>query len=391
MARLQTRAIDGSGCRTERRARSEGSWRILASAWMLALNPVLVVGQSESEATRVESETCWRIEARHVSQPVDRQQVWQVDYWLRFEGSAPMVLATECVSAEVEGWVSNARVASHGTARNTVHRMLVLSRGSGVLAARSKSDVLKSSDEARRCAEHGWLELWSEACGEGAECARMQGLTRWATLGMNMTIPLVVLPDSVVRVRLRLGHDHFLYGSFDPLLGERELRLRLGPGELVDQIDLVEPLRRVSHAPGWPAWEPPVDRRDANIYLTAPHSLRLSAHAPGQGYFRTSGPVKYDTRMRLSFWYLLASDAEVEGCARVSQLMQGPAVWKPLHGGQLDIPLSQRGQWVRVDRVIRTQREATTLSIEFRAHGELGELWIDELRLEPLDAVAMEP
>ncbi|MFO0959744.1 MAG: hypothetical protein U0800_20290 [Isosphaeraceae bacterium] len=41
-----------------------------------------------------------------------------------------------------------------------------------------------------------------------------------------------------MRARLRLEHDHFLYGPYDPLLGSRELTIHLGPIDLRDTIPL---------------------------------------------------------------------------------------------------------------------------------------------------------
>ena len=41
-------------------------------------------------------------------------------------------------------------------------------------------------------------------------------------------LPLSLGPDAIVRVRLRLEHQHILYGEYDPLLAVRAVTLTLG-------------------------------------------------------------------------------------------------------------------------------------------------------------------
>jgi hypothetical protein len=44
------------------------------------------------------------------------------------------------------------------------------------------------------------------------------------------------------------------------------------------------------------------------------------------------------------------------------------------------------GRWVKVERVIRVECEATTVALDFRIISEtnVGEMWIDNVSLEPL-------
>jgi hypothetical protein len=45
------------------------------------------------------------------------------------------------------------------------------------------------------------------------------------------------------------------------------------------------------------------------------------------------------------------------------------------------------GRWVHVERIFRTEPEATTLALDFRIVGaDVGELWIDDVLLEPVGA-----
>ena len=96
--------------------------------------------------------------------------------------------------------------------------------------------------------------------------------------------------------------------------------------------------------------------------------------------------------MRLRFWYLVAPGTRGECRARVVQYKDAPTAWKVLSDGCRDEPLSVVGRWTRVDRVFRTEADATSLALDFRIAGaEVGELWIDDVTLEPLDADACGP
>src|SRR4051794_21069597 len=59
----------------------------------------------------------WVVARRVVTQGQGAWQYWQVDYRLRNDGPTPLVVAPGDVSARIEGWVSNSRVASHATPR----------------------------------------------------------------------------------------------------------------------------------------------------------------------------------------------------------------------------------------------------------------------------------
>ena len=45
------------------------------------------------------------------------------------------------------------------------------------------------------------------------------------------------------------------------------------------------------------------------------------------------------------------------------------------------------GRWTKVERIIQTESEATTLTLEFKIVGEtdVGEMWIDDVSLEPVN------
>ena len=134
--------------------------------------------------------------------------------------------------------------------------------------------------------------------------------------------------------------------------------------------------------------EPPEERRDTRHAVSGPDSLHLEAHVPGHQYYRyPERPVRYNTKMRLRFWYLIAAGTEGECRVRVAQFKDTPTSWRILNSGGFEQCLKTVGHWTKVDRILQTESEATTLTLEFKIVGdtEVGEMWIDDVSLEPID------
>ena len=314
-------------------------------------------------------------------------QAWQVDYLLRNDAAEPLVARPAEVVAHVQGWVSNSRVASHATPRLSE---LTLAGSSGLVGA---AEVIPSTDPDLRCRERGVLQVWAGAAGEEPPDPIARAAGRPVAPEEQPT--LAVPPGGTLHVRLRLEHEHFLYGPYDPLLGPRSLDLRLGPAHLCDTLPLVRARGPARPDPEWPPFDKgraPADRLDTRIYLTAPDSLHLEAHVPGnQSHRFPERPVRYATKYRLSYWYLIAPGTEGECRARVAQYRDG-SVWKVLPEGDHEQTLAVVGRWTRVDRVFRTEPDATSLLLEFRMHdASVGDLWVDDVRLEPLGEAADGP
>ena len=189
-------------------------------------------------------------------------------------------------------------------------------------------------------------------------------------------------------VRLRLEHQHALYGDYNPLLGLRTVELRLGSATFRD----VAPLDREHHLalPKTTLAAPHPDRLDTTQFISGPDSLHLYAHPLGgsPSYRFPEIPVRYSTPMRLRFWYLIAPGTEGDCRVRVQQCKDIPATWRMLIDGELDQCLTTVGRWTHVERTILTEPEATRLSLDFRIAGnaDAGAVWIDDVTLEPLAA-----
>jgi len=192
-------------------------------------------------------------------------------------------------------------------------------------------------------------------------------------------------PGAVVHLRLRLEHQHVLYGDYDPLLGVRTVVLTLGSSSLRDQVALDREHYLAQPKYSWP--EPPDDRRDTRHFVSSPDSLHLEAHIPGHQYYRyPERPVRYGTKMRLRFWYLIAAGTEGECRARLAQYKDTPTSWRVLSQGGFEQVLETVGRWTKVERVVRAESEATTVALDFRIVPEtnVGEMWVDDVSLEPI-------
>jgi hypothetical protein len=323
------------------------------------------------------------------------QGAWVVDYRLRLAGPSGVVIAPEEIGVKVDGWVSNSRVASHAMPRWS---SLGIAHGPDFSAV---GEVIAAADEAHRCREKLIVSVWGEdqcpcrpgstarvqarpgdgpVASSGAEAGREPG-----PAGPTAGLPLSIAPGGLVHVRLRLEHQHVLYGDYDPLLAIREVELSLGGTTIRDLVPLDREQYLAQPKATWP--EPPEERRDTRHAVSGPDSLHLEAHVPGHHYYRfPDRPVRYGTKMRLRFWYLVAAGTEGEGRARIAQYKDTPTSWRLLNSAGFERCLKTVGRWTKVEYIFTTDAEATTLALDFRiaGDGDIGEMWIDDVSLEPV-------
>jgi hypothetical protein len=320
------------------------------------------------------------------------QGAWVVDYRLRYTGESGMIVTPEEIAVKVEGWVSNSRVASHTLPRWS---SLAVSHGPVLSAA---SELIAAVDEAHRCRERLVVSVWTDDLepprpGKSGPGAGVPGL---GALGAGLApnpvsaepaavLPFSLGPGAIVLVRVRLEHQHVLYGDYDPLLGIRTVVLNLGTAAVRDVVSLDREQYLAQPKFTWP--EPPEERRDTRYAISGPDSLHLEAHVPGHQYYRyPERPVRYGTKMRLRFWYLIAAGTEGECLVRVGQYKETPTSWRELQSGRFEQCLKAVGRWTKVERIIQTEPEATTLTLEFKilCETEVGEMWVDDVSLEPV-------
>ena len=309
------------------------------------------------------------------------QGSWLISYRLRYQGASGMIVTPDEVRARIESWVSNSRVPSHTCPRWS---SLVISGADG-LTVTGTTDVVSATDEAHRCRERALVQIWTDDDDTTppfpVSSPTMSG--RASTTEVRQPL-LSIAPGATLRVRIRLEHVHVIFGDYDPLLGVRDLDLRLGVATLRDTLPLDREHYQAQPKQGWP--EPPEDRRDTRMFISGPDSLHLEAHVPGNQYYRfPERPVRYSTRMRLSYWYYIAKGTEGDCYAKVAQYKETSTEYKVLSRGMREECLSTVGKWVKVEWVFQTEPEATILALDFKISGtEVGEMWVDNVTLEPV-------
>jgi hypothetical protein len=345
------------------------------------------------------------------------QGAWIVDYRLKNIGPAPISIEPDQIKVKVEGWVSNSRVASHALPHWS---SLVIPRGPELSAA---SDVINGADESSRCRERLLVTIRPDEPRQDREktnpaldpaktnsmsvnpgtvkvdpklapavaridstsATRSEAASK-ASKGDSNGPAVMLNPGERIRVRLRIEHQHMIYGDYDPLLASRTVELSLGGATVRDLVRLDREQYVAQPRFQWP--DPPLERRDDRHFVSAPDSLHLEAHVPGHHYYRfPERPVRYSSKMRLRFWYLIAAGTEGECRAKIAQYKDTPTTWKRLNDGGFDQCLKTVGRWTRVERIFMTEAEATTVALEFAIVGEtdVGEMWIDNVTLEPMD------
>jgi hypothetical protein len=309
-----------------------------------------------------------------------------VEYRLRNSGRTGVIITPDDLGLKIEGWVSNSRVASHAVPRWS---SLIATARTNPTAA---SEVIAATDESYRCHERLGVSVWSEerprSNTASSSTTSDPGKVVSIPISGSAALPIVPLslgPGDAVHVRLRIDHDHILYGDYDPLLGMRMVELSFGTLVVRDVVPLDQEQYLAQPKFSWP--DPPEDRRDTHHFISPPDSLHLEADVPGHHSYRyPERPVRYSTKMRLRFWYLIAAGTEGEPRIRISQNKDTPLFWRPLHEATLEEQLKTIGRWTRYERVVQTEPEATRLILEFKITGEVdvGEMWIDDVSLEPL-------
>ena len=312
------------------------------------------------------------------------QGAWVIDYRLRRIGQIGVVATPEEIAVKVEGWVSNSRAASHAVPRWST------------LTAASKpdltavSEVIPSADESIRCRERLSVAVWTDNHLPAAivhelpaDHASPRPVDGDALPPVHA--PLSLAPGSIVHVRLRLDHQHILQGDYDPLLGARSVEITLGGAMVRDLVSLDHEQYLAFPRFSWP--EPPEERRDTHHAHSGPDSLHIEAHIPGRQFYRyPERPVRHGARMRLQFWYLIAEGTEGECRVRLAQIKDTPISYRMLSHGAVEDCLKTVGRWTKFDRVVQIENEATKITLEFKITGdaEIGEMWIDDVKFEPL-------
>ncbi len=319
-------------------------------------------------------------------EPTQYQQdaLWVLELEVKNVSQEPVLVNPKNLKTIVTATtLSNSRVPGH---RAPLDRRIALV---SPINNTAEVEMIRNWDEDKRCALQLGLTVWA-ICDITQQPAQIIGKKIVvAQNGTPIEVPdllpqFVLLPEAVCVFRFELKHNHVVFGDYELLLGTYAFVME-GEGLAYENTFHQKTARDVQPRVSWP--EPPCDRLDARFFITGPNSLHLEAHIPGNGHYRfPERPVRYGTRMRLRYWYMIAPGSEGECRARIAQYKETPTTWKVLSDGCKEEHLTVVGRWVRVETYFRTEPDATTLALDFRVAGaDVGEMWIDDVELEPLD------
>ncbi len=328
---------------------------------------------------------------------------WQVQYDLRHDSSESVTLYPHDIAIGMRGWVSNSNVAVHGNPKLIVAK-IDASTGSNILY-----DIVPSRDDILHCRERMVVRLWvGDALDppHAIEPHIPSISVTWWTKSEPFTM-LRIPAKELLHIRIRFGHEHFLFGPYNPLLGKRDMRIRLGSDVITDILPLDQEQYAAYPREQWK--NIPEDRLDTMHFVSKPDSLYLEAHVPGNLSYRFAEiPVRYSTKMRLSFWYLVAPDTRGDFKLQLSQYKDSPHGWEILHAGMIEKvyytidrtckPVDRRknvaGRWMYVEHILRTEAQATSAALTFRISNSpdsIGEVWVDDVVFEPIGAPSRSP
>lgn len=303
------------------------------------------------------------IDERVISQV---KNAWHIRYRLTFHDTASVELSATDIDISYDSWVSNSSTPPHVIPRQSQTKFSLIETNT------VQTIVIASPNDRLRCRERVSIAFSTNVDPEDQ-----------LFKGRLYFIPLRLIPNSSFWCYLRLEHEHFLYGTYNPLLGTRHLIVRLGVYHLFDELVLNE-INPVQSKPLLSAV--PKDRLDERQFHSAPDSLYLAADVPGCQYFRFDDiQARYGSTFILSFWYLAAIGTEGTCHARIMEYQDTPNAWYRLDAG-FDEQLLITGRWRNFEKIFTLTDHTTTIAIDFRIIGaNIGEMWIDDVRLVELD------
>ena len=292
---------------------------------------------------------------------------WVINYKIRV---SPQTITPSSVSLQYNGLVYNTSVPGHSVVRRS---------SAEVAGFGDCHTAILPGDKEQQCGETVLLAYYNPATQSiKPRIKTIQDSVFDALKSCRI--------DRKLNIRIRIEHDHFLYGPYHPLLGSRDVSFSVGSVVVYDHLNL-DRCHEVIPATIIPVFA--ADRMDDRHYFSAPDSLILEAAQAGDHYVRVPEfSVKYNTQYKISFRYRVATGTEGNLRVRVAQYRDGPSGWQVLHQGGFEQDCMVVGRWALYERVFTTERDCTSMAIDLRIYGadEVGEVWIDDLTITPLQS-----
>lgn len=381
----------------------------------------------QTKAQEIDSPTASRDISENIHKPsvfsITNEQIgqinnsWIITETIKYHGSERLTLYPNDIEIEYSGEnLSNSRQAPHSIPRKTSAKFK-LRDGNHV-----NLTVIPSSNDRQRCQERISVQIssWDKLKAGLTKASVYAPLRKLEELNLN--------PSDTFQVIYTIDHEHFLHGTYDPLLGERKFITQLGDHKIYNTFDLNS---EVNPAITTPKLNTPPKERIFNtddyqetdrktIAGRKGEFLYLAADIGGYQYFRFDDmPIRAGDKFKLSFDSCVAAGTEGSCHVRVMEYQDTPNAWYRLGGGfdeqlgiekennsenqkqskepvagndvVIDKRLKRQGRWQRFEQEFTLLENTTTMALDFRIVGaNVGEMWIDNLNLENL-SVEKEP
>ena len=190
----------------------------------------------------------------------------------------------------------------------------------------------------------------------------------------------VISPGRDLDLRIFFEHNHFVYGIWEPILGNWSLGVDMGEFQFRDRLklDMAERARpdlAINVGEG---------SRDETYSKSAVNSVYFASHDPCKNNVSVNNiPVRYGTKLRFSFRYLVAVGTEGEPCVELRQETDVGNMWKRIYDADMTIVLTTVGKWHEYSGIINVDGSGSLLDVRFRlASSDVGEVWISDLQLK---------
>jgi hypothetical protein len=293
---------------------------------------------------------------------VQDQGAWRIYYEFEYRGEAVKPITPETVELQIKGAVSNSAVPRHGTPGPIAHEIFV----SGATEFTGKTRILPAEnpgDPVDECHEKATLKVFYHH---------------------RETATFELRDRDTFGVEIYLEHLHEIYGEYEPLLGRREILLKMNGLILLDELDLRS--SQYSAHPTYALPDPACEWRDAHFFLKPPHSYYVDESEAFHYLEFSHVPVKAGSRLSLEFYYFVAERSAGDIQFEMNQYSIGKNHFKSRPHVKENLPA--RGRWTKINRKIEIDSSANALTLVFRiTDSPGGDLWIDEISLHPIGGV----
>ena len=291
---------------------------------------------------------------------------WLVRYQLQYLGASPVKITADDITVSYEAWVSNSHCKPHTVARKS-RVTFNLARGN-----RALTTVIANKKESQQCKEYITCSL---AMGDQPPPIDVVSETDFLSVTLQ--------PQQIFWLCLSIKHHHFLYGKYDALMGRREISVNFGFAKFSDVLEMNDE-HHDSDLLGVLSALPP-ERLDAAQFHSPPDSLLITIADDSLQDFRFDDmPVRYDTKIKLTFWYLIAYRNSGECRVRLMQYQDGDGACYRLDD-LLDENLKISSGWQYFEKILTTGNKTNTVALDFRIiYAKEATFWIDDVSLTPV-------